>query len=144
MSMLATNYARTYKSNSVLTAGPGQLVLMLFDGALRAMANAREAMARPEEDVQRLQVVNAQLLKAQANIGELQGSLNFGAGDGSLARELDRLYDYYGRRLTEANLRKQPGPVEEVERLLRELRNGWAEMLRQEQAPTARLAASVA
>lgn len=142
--MLATTYARTYKSNSVLTAGPGQLVLMLFDGALRAMGNAREALARPEEDVQRLQVVNAQLLKAQAIIGELQGTLNFSAGDGSLARELDRLYDYYGRRLTEANLRKQAGPIEEVERLLRELRNGWAEMLRQEQPPTRPLAQGVA
>ncbi|MEO6243833.1 MAG: flagellar protein FliS [Opitutaceae bacterium] len=35
--MVATGYARTYRANSVLTASPGQLVLMLYDGALKAL-----------------------------------------------------------------------------------------------------------
>ena len=43
--MVAQDYARTYRANSVLTASPGQLVLMLYDGALKAMAVAREAFA---------------------------------------------------------------------------------------------------
>ncbi len=126
--MLAQGYARTYRSNAVLTASPGQLVLMLYDGALRSLAMAREAFARDEDDVARLQVINQQLLKAQAIIGELQGGLNFEAG-GEVATTLDRVYEYYNRRLFEANLRKQVAPVVEVERLIGELRTGWAEML---------------
>jgi len=126
--MLAQGYARTYRTNAVMTASPGQLVLMLFDGALRALAIAREAFARPEADIARLQVINQQLLKAQAIIAELQGGLNFEAG-GDVATSLDRVYEYYNRRLFEANLRKQVAPVVEVEQLIGELRAGWAEML---------------
>ena len=136
--MVAQDYARTYRANAVLTASPGQLVLMMYDGALRAMAMAREAFGRPPEDLRRLEVINHQLLKAQQIINQLQGTLNLDAGDGQFAREMQRLYDYYNRRLMEANLRKQVEPVIEVERLLGEVRNAWAEMLRnQEAAPVA-------
>jgi flagellar protein FliS len=126
--MLSQGYARTYRSNAVLTASPGQLVLMLFDGALNALAIARDAMGRPEADIKRFEVVNRQLLKAQAIVSELQGGLNFEAG-GEVAKSLNNLYDYYNRRLFEANLRKQIAPVIEVEKLLGDLRSGWAEML---------------
>jgi flagellar protein FliS len=126
--MLAQGYARTYRSNAVLTASPGQLVLMLYDGALKALAIARDAMGRPERDFQRLTIINQQLLKAQAIVAELQSGLNFEAG-GELAKRLNSLYAYYNRRLFEANLRKQVGPVIEVEKLIGDLRSGWAEML---------------
>src|SRR5690348_11630035 len=115
--MLNQSYARVYRSNAVLTASPGQLVLMLYDGALHALALAREAFGRPEADVARLQVINHQLLKAQAILSELQGGLNFEAG-GEVATTLNRVYDYYKRRLFEANLRKNVAPVVEVEHLV--------------------------
>ena len=126
--MLAQGYARTYRSNAVLTASPGQLVLMLYDGALACLAQAREALGRPAHEVQRLEVINNQLQKAQAIIAELQNGLNFEAG-GEVAATLDPLYTYYNRRLFEANMRKDVQPVIEVEQLLGDLRSGWAEML---------------
>lgn len=126
--MLAQGYARTYRSNAVLTASPGQLVLMLYDGALRSLALAHQAFERPPEDFRRNEVINQQLQKAQMIIGELQGGLNIEAG-GETAALLNRLYSYYNRRLLEANLRKQVAPVLEVERLIGELRSSWAEML---------------
>lgn len=129
--MVAQDYARAYRANSVLTASPGQLVLMLFDGALKSMNIAREAFERPAEDVRRIEVINTQLIKAQNILRELQGTLNHDAG-GEFSRTMERLYDYYIRRLTEANLRKDVAPVVEVERLLREVRNAWAEMLRKQ------------
>lgn len=128
--MVSQACARTYRANSVLTASPGQLVLMLFDGALRSLALAREAFARPEDDPRRIEAINRELIKAQNIVLELQGSLNHDAG-GDFAREMERLYDYYARRIWEANMRKQEAPVIEVEKLLRELRDAWAEMLRQ-------------
>jgi flagellar protein FliS len=142
--MVAQDYARTYRANAVLTASPGQLVLMLYDGALRALGLAREAFTRPPGDLRRLEAINTQLIKAQQIINQLQGTLNFDAGDGQFAREMQRLYDYYLRRLLEANLRKQVEPVVEVERLLGEVRDAWAEMLRNQDPAQARPARSVA
>ncbi len=133
--MLAQGYARTYRANAVLTASPGQLVLMLYDGALKAIAIALDAFTRPEEDPHRIEIINAQLLKAQAIINELQGGLNFEAG-GEFAHTMNRLYEYHKRRLFEANLRKKTEPVVEVEKLVRELREAWAEMLSKQDAPT--------
>lgn len=126
--MVAQDYARTYRANAVLTASPGQLVLMLYDGALRSLALAKEAFDRPPEDCRRFEVINTQLLKAQAILSELQGTLNHEAG-GEFARNMHRLYDYYIRRLMEANFQKSVDPVIEVERLLKDVRDGWAEML---------------
>lgn len=133
--MVAQDYARTYRANSVLTASPGQLVLMLYDGALRSLSIAREAFARPVEDARRIEIINTQLLKAQNIISELQGTLNHEAG-GEFSKTMERLYDYYVRRLTEANMRKQEEPVIEVERLLREVRDAWSEMLRKQDSNT--------
>lgn len=129
--MVATGYARTYRANAILTASPGQLVLMLYDGALKALTLAREGFAIPPEDPRRIEIINTQLLKAQAIINELQNGLNLEAG-GDFARTMLRLYDYHHRRLLEANIRKQVEPVIEVERLLRELRDAWAQMLTQQ------------
>jgi flagellar protein FliS len=132
--MVANGYARTYRANAVLTASPGQLVLMLYDGALKAMALTREAFTLPEEDLSRIQIINTQLLKAQSILSELQSGLNMDAG-GEFARTMYRLYDYHNRRLAEANIRKQVEPVVEVERLVRELRDAWAQMLTQQVDP---------
>lgn len=126
--MIAHGYARTYRSTAVLTATPGQLVLMLYDAALKALALAREGFAQPEHDLRRIETINNQLLKAQSILTELQSGLNFDVG-GEFARTMDRLYNYHNRRLFEANLRKQVEPVIEVERLVRELRDAWAQML---------------
>jgi len=130
--MVPADCARAYRANSVLTASPGQLVLMLFDGALRALAIARDAFSLPPEDMRRIAVINQQLIKTQNIITQLQATLNLDAGDGKFAHEMHRLYDYYMRRLMEANLRKDVGPVIEVERLLGEVRNAWDEMLKQQ------------
>jgi flagellar protein FliS len=138
--MYAQDYARTYRANSILTASPGQLVLLLFDAALNSLAIARKACDEVPADPRKLEVVHTQLVKAQKIIAELQGTLNLEAG-GEFARTMHRLYDYYDRRLVEANLKKQSAPIAEVERLLGEVRNAWSEMLRQQEsaAPQAAL-----
>jgi flagellar secretion chaperone FliS len=130
--MLAQSYARTYRANAVLTASPGQLVLMLYDGALKALGLAQQAFQEPSPEPRRIENINRHLLKAQAIVSELQSGLNMEAG-GEFAQTMSRLYDYHNRRLFEANLRKEIAPIIEVERLLRELRDAWAEMLNQHQ-----------
>lgn len=130
--LVARGYARTYQAQSVLSASAGQLILMLYDGALRFLGHAHDALKMPENTPKRIEVINTNILKAQNIIAELQCCLNFEAG-GDHAKNLDRLYDYYLRRLLEANLKKQLPPLEEVERLIRTLRDGWAEMLRSQE-----------
>jgi flagellar protein FliS len=134
--MVAQNYARLYRSNAVLTATPGQLVLILFDGALTAVGLAREAFRRPAADFRRFETINRQILKAQRILLELKGTLKFDVG-GDFAPLMERLYEYYIRRLREANITKQPEPLVEVEDLLRQIRNAWAEMLRNEASDSA-------
>ena len=128
--MYAKDFARTYRANSILTASPGQLVLMLFDGALNSLAVARNACDNSTGDPRRFEIIHTQLSKAQRIIAELQGTLNMEAG-GEFAKTMYRLYDYYDRRLMEANMKKQAAPIAEVERLLGEVRSAWAEMLRE-------------
>jgi flagellar protein FliS len=126
--MVAQDCARAYRTNSVLTASPGQLVLLLYDGALNSLAIARGAFALPPKDLRRFETINRQLAKARSIIAELQGRLDFQAGP-EFAEIMHRLYDYYNRRLLEANMRKDVEPVVEVENLLRQIRDTWAEML---------------
>ena len=104
---------------------------MLYDGALKALALAQQAFEEPVAEPRRIENINRQLLKAQAIIAELQSGLNMEAG-GDFAQTMYRLYDYHNRRLFEANLRKDIAPIVEVERLIRELREAWAEMLDQQ------------
>jgi flagellar protein FliS len=126
--MVAQDCARAYQSNSVLTASPGQLVLMLYDGALNSLALARGAFELPAKDIRRFATINRQLAKARSIIAELQGRLDFEAGP-EFAEIMHRLYDYYNRRLLEANMRKEVAPIIEVENLLTQIRDTWAEML---------------
>lgn len=123
------NYARIYRESSILTASPGQLVLLMYDGALRSMALARVALERPKSDFRRIEVINKELLKAQAILSELRRNLNHQV-EGDFAKTMDGLYTYYVRRLMEANIRKDKEPVLEVEQLLTVVRDAWAEMLR--------------
>jgi flagellar protein FliS len=126
--MVAQDCARAYRANSILTASPGQLVLLLYDGALNSLAIARAAFDLPVKDLRRYETINRQLAKARSIIAELQGRLDFNAGP-EFAEIMHRLYDYYNRRLLEANLRKQVEPIVEVENLLTQIRDTWAEML---------------
>ncbi len=122
-------YARAYQTQSILTASPGQLVLLMYDGALRFMSQARAGFALPEDSPRRIESIHTALLRTQAVITELRANLDHTAG-GEHATTLDRLYEYHLRRLFEANLRKDEAPLIEVEGLVRILRDSWAEMLR--------------
>lgn len=125
-------FARLYQTQSVLTTNPGNLVLMLYDGIIRFLNQALDDDTRTNE-TERIQKMHTSISKAQNILVELRANLNFNAG-GDYARDLDRLYDYYFRRLLQANLAKSIEPIHEVIRLVGELRSGWAEMLLKQSA----------
>jgi len=112
-----------YQKVQVETADRGKLLLMLYDGALRFLKSAGKALHRRD-----LEGANNSLLRAQDIVTELMASLDLEKG-GELAETLFRLYDYIRTLLVEANIRKDVGPLEQVEGMLTELRETWADAL---------------
>lgn len=113
------SYANVKVHSSVETASPHRLIQMLFEGALERIAQAKGAM------VQNQIARKGELIgKAIAIVGGLQGSLNDKEG-GSLAANLDELYDYIIRRLTRANFENNTDYLDECGRLLGEIKTAW-------------------
>ena len=121
--------AKSYKAQSVQTASPGKLVLMLFDGCLRFTLAASKAFDE-EEFTKRNEDINNNLIRAQNIVTELQSSLDMSV-PGDLPGTLFRLYDFVMHKLQQANLKKEREPIAEAEKIINELRDAWAEMLAQ-------------
>jgi flagellar protein FliS len=127
------NYARsvnTYRNNAIHSASPGQLVLMLYDGALRFMDNAVRGFDEPNFITANEQIHN-NLIKTQAIITELQATLDFDQG-GEIARNLYRIYEFMQDQLRTANRDKAKEPIHVVQKLLSDIRDAWAQMLDQQ------------
>ncbi len=127
--MKSTPYLNVYRQNSVQTASPGQLILMLFDGALRMMNMALKGFEEPDV-LRRNETVHFNLIKTQAIIDELKNSLNHAQG-GDFARNMADPYDFMRGQLRQANVKKDPSPVKVVVGLVGEIRGAWSAMLAQ-------------
>ncbi|WP_217127053.1 flagellar export chaperone FliS [Hydrogenophilus thiooxidans] len=116
-------YQQVDLETAVQTADPHRLILMLFDGALMAIAQAEVAIEQ-RNIPQRAAAIN----KAIAIVIEgLKAALDPEAG-GELADRLAALYDYIAERLTHANALNNAAPLKEAANLLRTIRDAWAEM----------------
>ncbi|MFJ7669464.1 flagellar export chaperone FliS [Lysinibacillus sp. NPDC097195] len=111
-----------YKQNSVTTASPGELTLMLYNGCLKFLNKAK--LAIQEKNIQEK---NTNLIKAQAIISELMATLNM---DIEVSKNMLALYEYMNRRLVEANIQNDVSIIEEVEGLVTEFRDTWKEVIR--------------
>jgi flagellar protein FliS len=118
---------QSYRQVATKTATPGQLVLMLFDGALRFLDKALVGFDLDDPLDSNL-AINNNILKAQEILRELNMSLNMEQG-GEFAATMRRLYNYYDLQLSQSNLQKDPSGVQLVIRLLSVIRGAWAEML---------------
>src|SRR6266481_4577241 len=124
---------QSYRQVATRTASPGQLVLMLYEGAIRFLERAQAGFSL-HDPVESNSTVNNNILRAQEIIRELDFSLNMTAG-GELAFQLRRLYDYFDRLLQESNLKKEPTGICEVIKRLTVLRDAWACTLRNQGDP---------
>ncbi|MBL8059486.1 MAG: flagellar export chaperone FliS [Chthonomonas sp.] len=119
-------YVDTYRQNSVLTASPLQLVILLYDGALRFLHAAKEAMLRKD-----LYEQNANLQKAQSIVSELSAGVNVSQG-GELAENLLGLYSYCFNEIVDANLNDKVENVDRCISVLNQLRESWIELEKQQ------------
>lgn len=118
----AARGAMAYKTVDAQSRSPLELVVMLYDGAIRFLGEARDAHDRKDQWA-RARAVS----KALAIVGELRSTLNLDEGS-SLAIELDRLYDYMMGRLLEVTTKHDLSGLEEVQRLLVTVREGWVQV----------------
>lgn len=117
--MAVANPYEKYREVQILTASPERLVLLLYEGAIRFLEEARAAL-----DGGDLAKAHERLTRTQDILTELITGLDFSY---EVSSNLYRLYDFFRRRLVEANVRKDPGAVQEVLRFLKELRDTWRE-----------------
>jgi flagellar secretion chaperone FliS len=125
--MLRSNPWQSYRKVATQTAPPGQLVLMLYEGAIRFLEQARTGFAA-EDPLEFNQTIHNNTVRAQEIIRELDNALEYKQG-GQLAATLHRLYDYMDTRLHDAIQYKKEERITEVLRRLSILRDAWAEML---------------
>ena len=120
--MLQSPY-QAYQKNSVQTATPGQLVIMLYDGAIKFTKAGMEGIRHKQ-----YAVANQNLKKAQSIVHELIASLN---QEVAISKDLLRIYEYMLYCLIEANIKKEPRHAEEVLNHLQDLREAWKQVIKQ-------------
>ncbi len=118
---------QSYQKVATQTAAPGQLVLMLYEGALRFLERALAGF-QLEDPGEFNATIHNNIHRAQAIVDELNGSLDMAQG-GELSNKLRGLYNYIDRRLDESNRQKEPDGVREALERLGVLRDAWSEML---------------
>ena len=119
---------KSYRQTATLTAPPGQVVMMLFDGAVRFLDSGLDGFGEADPGLSNMAIHN-NLERAREIIRQLNLALDTERG-GDLACELRRLYDYFDRRLLESNVKKKPQAAQEVRRHLAQLRDAWSTMLK--------------
>lgn len=129
MQGLQARGASAYIQTQVQSRSPLELVVMLYDGALRFLTEARNAME--QQDMARKR---QGMSRALAILSELQSTLNMEQG-GEMAVQLDALYTYLNGRMLDASMKNDPAAIDECLKLLGTLRGAWAEIAARENAP---------
>ncbi len=112
-----------YRAVKIQTASPAQIMLMLYDGAIRFTLIGKKKIEEGDYSGK-----GTYIGKVQAIISELMSSLDFSIAP-ELCTQLEQLYIYMMEQLTEANLQVKTEPLDVVVKLLTTLREGWGQAL---------------
>ena len=120
--MALPNAYSQYNNSKVLTASPAELTLMLYEGAIKFCNIAILAIEKKEVEKAHINIV-----KTERIIDHLRMTLDMKY---PVAQDFDRIYEYVGRRLLQANIGKDVEILNEVCEHLRSLRDTWKEVIR--------------
>jgi flagellar secretion chaperone FliS len=109
-----------YRRGEVLAATPGQLVVLLYDGARRFLRQASIAMRAGE-----VERAHKRLRRGEIIIGHLNNTLDYEQGD--IADRLHAIYTFCLAHLNDARMSRDAAKVDEVSQLLGELRDAWSQ-----------------
>jgi flagellar secretion chaperone FliS len=116
-----TTAKQAYTESSVMTATPEQLVVMLYDGAIRFLSQSAAAMRADNRDI----ALN-RLRRGEAIIDELNVSLDMSQGE--VAAQLRAIYMFCKRHLLEAHMQRDADGIDTVVRFLTDLRSSWQQI----------------
>ncbi len=119
--MKPMNQFAQYNNSRVLTASPAELTLMLYEGAIKF--NNMAIMAMEKKDIEK---AHNNIVKVQRIINEFRATLD---SKYEVSQDFDRVYVYMLRRLFEANVKKDPEILEEVNTHLRSMRDTWKQVM---------------
>lgn len=125
--MIANQGYAAYANNKIMTASPGELTLMLYEGAIKFCNLAMEAIQHKD-----IEKAHNNIMKVERIIEEFQATLNH---QYPVAKDFDNVYNYLMERLREANLKKDEAILEEVLKHLRTMRDVWKEVMHLSRAP---------
>lgn len=113
------SYRKVSVDSNLAVATPHRIIQMLLAGALERLVQAKLAIANGD-------ITNRGVLigKTMGIINGLNGSLNMDAG-AEVAGNLNQLYDYMLRRLSEANINNDPQAIDDVVSILKTIKEGW-------------------
>ena len=126
MSMMHSRGANQYLQTQVQSRSPLELVVMLYDGAIRFLQQSAHDIRKNDLEGKRRSVD-----RALAIMQQLRGSLDKSQG-AHIARDLERLYDYIMARISEGSRKLDTGPIDEAVRLLRTLAQAWERVAQEE------------
>mgnify|MGYP000890506612 FL=1 len=112
-----------YRMTSVQTANPEKLLLMLYDGLVVCLKQAKQAVEEKKMDQ-----AHTSLIQGQDIITELMNTLNM---DYDISENLYKLYDYQRQQLIEANIKKDAEIIDQVLTFTSDLRQTWAQAVDQ-------------
>ncbi|WP_067842159.1 flagellar export chaperone FliS [Amphibacillus sediminis] len=113
---------QAYKMNSVNTASPGELTLMLYNGCLKFLKFAKKGMEAKD-----MELKNTNIQKAQAIINELMLTLDQSI---DIANQMMPLYDYINQRLIDANIHNNLESLDEAYEMVESFRDTWKEVVK--------------
>lgn len=119
---MVQQHYQAYKNNSVNTASPAELTMMLYNGCLKFMKYAKKGIENKD-----IQMKNTNIQKAQNIISELMVTLD---QEAPIAKEMMPLYDYINRRLIDANVNNDVTILMEAYGLVEQFRDTWKEVVK--------------
>ena len=129
--MAYSNAISTYKETKVKTASQGQLIIMLYNEAVKNLDQGLELLnlnAGEKKSPGNIEKISNFILRTQEIITELIVSLDFEQG-GEIAKNLFSLYTWFSKELMEANISQDIDKVKDVRNLLNELKSAWEEIV---------------
>jgi len=119
----------SYKETRIKTAGQGQLIVMMYDGAIKQLTIALDLLEENKEkrDPASIELINKAIMKTEEIITEFMISLDFEQG-GEIAKNLFSLYTWFNRELLEANISQDVKRITNVRKMLSDLRNTWSQV----------------
>jgi flagellar protein FliS len=137
--VLYKNVSSTYKETTIKTAGQGQLIVMLYDEAIKQLTKAAELLTlnnTDKKDPGRIEQISKAVMKTEEILTELMVSLDFEQG-GEISKNLFSLYTWFNRELLEANINKDINRMLTVRDMLSDLKGTWIQIANQKTAESA-------